>query len=195
MGAHQNQGTISEYAANLIRRKARQLARTAGFTESDREDLEQEMRLDLLKRLLKFDPNKAAQNTFVTRVIERKVSRLMRHRTCGMRDHRRESCSLNDQVDDPDCGAVERASTVSEDHAEVRLLRQRRTQEEATRLRLDVEMVLSALPDDLRQVVERLMAETITEAADGLGIPRTTVNDARDRLRAMFEDAGLHEYL
>lgn len=195
MGASQDQGTISEYAANLIRHKARQLVGKAGFTESDREDLEQEMQLDLVKRLPKFDPDKASEKTFVTRLIERKISRLIRHRTCEMRDHRRESSSLNGQVDDPECGTIERGNTVGEDRTEVRLLRRRRTQEEATRLRLDVEMVLSALPDDLRQVAERLMAETIAQAAVSLDRPRSTITDARNRLRAIFENAGLHECL
>ena len=47
---------LNEYARSVIRNKARQLIGKYGFTPDDYEDLEQEMILDLLVRLPKFDP-------------------------------------------------------------------------------------------------------------------------------------------
>ena len=64
MGFDNRYEGIDEYAVRIIKHKARQLVGRAGFTESDREDLEQEMMLDLLRRLPKFDPKRAGQ--FVT---------------------------------------------------------------------------------------------------------------------------------
>ncbi len=43
---------IDKYAADLIRHKARQLVGKAGFTEDDRPDLEQELMIDLLGRMM-----------------------------------------------------------------------------------------------------------------------------------------------
>jgi len=195
MSANKKQTELSEYAAETIRHKARQLVGKAGFTWDDIEDIEQEMTTDLLSRLPKFDPDKAAHTTFVARVIERKISKLIRHRKQEMRDYRRESCSLNDLIEDADGDTIERAYTVDQDEADIRTGRRHRTREEEAQLRIDVSLVLSKLPDDLRPVAERLMTETFTEASESLGIPRATLYGARDRLRLIFENAGLRDYL
>ena len=57
MGVDNSDDGIDPYAAGLIRFKARQLVGQAGFTASDRNDLEQDLILDLLRRLPKYDPN------------------------------------------------------------------------------------------------------------------------------------------
>ena len=42
---------LGDYANNLIRSKARTIDRQGGFTSADRDDIEQELAIDLLKRL------------------------------------------------------------------------------------------------------------------------------------------------
>lgn len=195
MQANQKQQEISDYAAVLIRCKARQLVGKAGLTWDDVEDLEQEMRLDLLERLPKFDPDKAAHTTFVARVIERKISKLFRDRRPEKRDYRRESGSLNDPIADNEGETTERAYTIGQDEVDIRGGRRNRTREEEAQLRFDVSLVLSRLPEDLRAVAEQLMAETIAEAAKSLGMPRSTLYGAIGRLKPLFEDAGLRDYL
>jgi len=69
MGYENRYQGIDDYAVQLIKYKARQLVGRVGFTESDREDLEQEMVLDLLRRLPKFDPKRAGRNTFIARIV------------------------------------------------------------------------------------------------------------------------------
>ena len=195
MQANQKQQEISDYAAQLIRRKARQLVGKAGFTRDDVEDLEQEMTLDLLERLPKFDPDKAAHTTFVARVIERKISKLFRARKRERRDYRRESGSLNDPITDGEGESTERACTIGQDEVNIRAGRRNRTREEEARLHFDVSLVLSGLPEDLRAVAEQLMAGTITEAAKSLGMPRSTLYGAIGRLRPFFENADLRDCL
>ena len=53
MGFDKRYEGIDEYAVQIIKYKARQLVGRVGFTESDREDLEQEMLMGLLQRLPK----------------------------------------------------------------------------------------------------------------------------------------------
>ena len=195
MQVHKKQQGISDYAAQTIRHKARQIVGKAGFRKDDIKDIEQEMTLDLLSRMPKFNPNKAAQNTFVARVIERKISNLIRHRKREMRDFRSESFSLNDRIEDPESETVERACTIGQDEADIRIGRRRRAHEEEAHLRVDVSLVLSGLPSDLRELAELLKTQTITEAAQSLGIPRSTLYGSRDRLRCIFENAGLRGYL
>jgi len=51
---------LEDYAVQLIRHKAWQLVGRAGFTKDDREDIEQDLKLDLLRRLSKFNEIAAA---------------------------------------------------------------------------------------------------------------------------------------
>lgn len=65
------------FAAQAIGHKARQLAGRNGFSLSDRDDLEQELRLHLLRRLGSFDPQVAHWNVFVRTLLERHAATLV----------------------------------------------------------------------------------------------------------------------
>lgn len=196
MSANQKQQCeLSDYAIRLIRHKARQLARNEGFTPQDIEDIRQDLIVDLLERLPKFDATKSAYNTFVDRIVNRKVARLMRDRNCEKRDPRREACSLNEYIDDGEGGTVERSQTIAAEEADRRLGRQARSNQETAELVLDVEAVLKRLPDNLRTPCELLKTGSIADAARAMGVPRTTLNDHVKKLREFFEAAGLRDYL
>ncbi len=186
---------LSDYAIGLIRLKARQLARIEGFAPQDIEDIRQDLILDLLERLPKFDPTKATYNTFTARIIDRKVAKLIRHRNSQMRDPRREACSLNDRVHDNDGETVERSQTIAAEEADRRLGRRVRSDLETAELALDVEAVLKRLPDNMHRLCELLKTGSIADAARAMGVPRTTLNDHVKKLREFFEAAGLRDYL
>lgn len=193
MDTNKKQCGINDYAEELIHHKARQLVGTAGFTRDDVEDLEQEMRLDLLERLPKFNPNKATYNTFVSRLVERKICNLIRHRTQEIRDFRCEEGSIHDVVESGDSGdeKVERIETVTQDEQDFRLGKHIRSAEARRDLQLDISLVLPKLPPKLRKPAELLQTVSITTAARKLGIPRSTLYDRIARLRRIFEDVGL----
>jgi len=196
MSANQKQQCeLSDYAIRHIRRRARQLARTEGFAAQDIEDIRQDLIVDLLERLPKFDPAKATCNTFVARIIERKVAKLIRDRNCEKRDPRREECSLNECIDDGEGGSVEHIQTIAAEEADRRLGRQARSDQETAELALDVEAVLKRLPDNLRRLCELLKTGSIADAARAMGVPRTTLHDHVKKLRQVFEAAGLRDYL
>ena len=115
MDTHPKRSEPNDYALKLIHHKALQLVGKAGYTQNDLADIRQDLIATLLKRLPKFDPAKATYNTFVARVVERKICNLLRDRQAEMRDHRREECSLNDQVDAGEYESVERLATISQD--------------------------------------------------------------------------------
>jgi RNA polymerase sigma-70 factor (ECF subfamily) len=196
MSANQKQQCeLSDYAIRLIRHRARRLVATAGFAAQDIEDIRQDLIVDLLERLPKFDPAKATCNTFVARIIDRKVAKLIRDRNCEKRDPRREECSLNECIDDGEGGSVERIQTIAADEADRRLGRQARSDQETAELALDVEEVLKRLPDNLRRLCELLKTGSIADAARAMGVPRTTLHDHVKKLREVFEAAGLRDYL
>jgi len=196
MQANRKQHELSDYAFELIYHKARQLVGKAGFTWDDVEDIEQELALDLLERLAKFDPAKATYNTFVARIVERKISKLIRHRMQEMRDYRREDGSLNDPIDNGRGETSERLQTISQDEHDRRTGRHTRPAAERMDLQIDVSGVLAELPPELRRAAELLMTMTVAQAARALGIPRSTFYDTHlAKLREVFEARGLRDYL
>ena len=146
MGVDNSGDGIDPYAAGLIRFKARQLVGQAGFTASDRDDLEQELILDLLRRLPKYDPKRAQRNTFIARVVEHKVATLIEAQRAGIRDYRRCRCSLNDRFEDEDGRSVERVDTFDQEDYLLRTGTQSRPSDELSALAIDVTAVLEGLP-------------------------------------------------
>jgi RNA polymerase sigma-70 factor (ECF subfamily) len=178
---------VAPFAIWLIRRKADRLVGRAGFSPSDREDLEQEIALDLLVRLKRFDPARATFRTFVVRVIDHKVADILEERCAAKRDWRRNGDSLDDLVDEEDGGRVERWQTLlgADGH----------DAEDRVDLRLDIEAALRTLPPALQEACEWLRNQSYTEASRATGIPRSTLQDRMKKVRAVFEKAGLDAYL
>jgi len=186
---------FDEYAVKLIRHKARQLVGKFGFTQSDLEDLEQDLMLDLLHRLHKYDPARAQRNTFIDRIINHRVATIIEARKAGMRDYRLCTCSLNDPLEDDDGRTIERGETIDQDDYLLRTGKLSRTESELRDLLIDVRRSIDKLPPDLRELIRRLSTETVTEISRATGIPRGTIYDLISKIRTFCEDAGLKDYL
>ena len=195
MGFDNHPEAVDEYAVQLIKYKAKQLVGRVGFTESDREDLEQEMLLDLLRRLPKYNPKRAQRNTFIARVVEHKIATIIESQKAGMRDYRLCRCSLNDRFEDEEGGSVERMETINQEDYLRRTGKFARPAWELRDLSLDVQKAIEKLPPELRELCERLDTDTVTEISRDTGIPRGTIYESIKKLRAIFEDAGLKDYL
>ena len=195
MGFDNQYDGIDPYAVRLIKYKARRLIGQAGFTASDRDDLEQELILDLLRRLPKYDPRRARRNTFIARVVEHRIATLIEARKAGIRDYRRCQCSLNDRFEDENGRSVERAETLDQEDYLLRTGAQSRPSDELSALALDVATVLETLPPELRDLCRRLQAETVTEVSHDTGIPRSTLYGLIHKVRTVFEDAGLRDHV
>ncbi|WFS60866.1 sigma-70 family RNA polymerase sigma factor [Pseudodesulfovibrio thermohalotolerans] len=195
MGYENRYQGIDDYAVQLIKYKARQLVGRVGFTESDREDLEQEMVLDLLRRLPKFDPKRAGRNTFIARIVEHKVATIIEAQKAGMRDYRLCSCSLNDRLEDEEGRSIERMETIDQEDYLRRTGKLSRPMSELRHLSIDLRSAVQTLPPELRELCKRLQTESVTEISRDTGIPRGTIYESIKKLRAIFEDAGLKDYL
>jgi hypothetical protein len=69
---------IDQSIRDLIRIKAARLARSRQVPNADREDIEQTLVLDALKRLPKFDPGKSDREDHLCAVVEHAVGNLNR---------------------------------------------------------------------------------------------------------------------
>lgn len=181
------QPTLDDFAMRLIRRAARRLIGKFGFTAADRSELEQELALDVFRRLRSADQDLDEPNAFVTTVVKNSVMNLLEHRNAKKR--RQPPCrSLNAMIRGPEGGKVELAETINED----RRLAHRSCfdcgEQERQEMAHDVAEVLKRLPPDLRESVEALMrGEPLNQVADAAGIPRSTL---RERLQRIFKAAG-----
>ena len=182
--------SIDAYAAGAIRFKAGQLVGKAGFTESDREDLKQELALDLLRRSRKYDPKRAKRSTFTSCVVKHRVASILAERMAPTRDIRKEGPSLNEMITDGEGNQVERIMTI-----DAQVNRRGRSPEEQHLLALDVQSLLETFPRKLRRLAERLKTETISEIARRAGVSRKQIYLSVWKIRRRFEKAGLRAYL
>jgi len=178
---------IDAFAWCLARRKARQLTGRLGFTESDREDIEQELLLGWLQALPRFDPLKGHLNVFSTVVLTRLTIAIWRHRQLAKSDWRKQI--RLDAVDNDD------GRTITSRVHEYRTRRWRRSDAECVDLAIDVAARIASLPPDLRELAERLKSQSISEIARALGTSRKTIYHKLKRLRRYFANTRLDEYL
>jgi len=177
---------------DCIRNKARRLIGRAGLRPQDREDLEQELFLKTFRRLSSCGPKKAQSPAFVATLVGHLGANLLRDRRAGKRRARiRSLASVVASADGP----TELAAALGPREYDDRRGRHPRGDEDLARLAADVRAVLAALPDDLRAVAERLMRQSIAEAARDLGVARTTLYEKIRRRLRRFERAGLKDCL
>lgn len=182
-----------QYLQRLVRRKARKLVGKTGLIKSDTDDLVQDIWLDVAQRLPGFDPSRSQLRTFVTRLVDHKLSNILRDRRAQRRDSHR--ChSLNAPL-----GAgqeVDGATLLASDIHGRRTGCTCRTAEEQAYLANDVAGVLDKMPKNLQELCGRLkQGKSQSEIARELRVPRTTLQELIYRIRRRFEDANLRDYL
>lgn len=195
MGIDKKCKGIDAYAVQIITFKARQLVGRAGFTESDREDIEQELLLDLLQRLPRYDPERAQRSTFIARVVDNRIATIIEARKAGRRDYRLCTCSLKDLQEDEEGHCVERLETIDQDDYLLGVGAIARASSELGDLSLDLRDALEKLPSDVRDLCRRLATDTVSEISRDTGVPRGTIYEAIKTIRRIFDDIGLGEYL
>ena len=183
------------HAENLIRHKARQLVGTYGFTESDRDDLEQELRIDLLRRRGKYNPAKAKLSTFTDRVVAHCIATIIEARKAAKRDYRECDCSLNDPITFEDGDEGELGDTVA---CETYLRRPSPASDAQLNRRdmaIDVTALIARLSHEQQRLCSLLQEHTVLEISAICQIPRGTLYDRIKEIRIIFEDAALGDYV
>ncbi len=186
---------LHPYAANLIRYKARQLVGRYGFNRDDREDLEQDLVLDLLRRLPKFNPERAGLNTFIARVVDHAVATIIERQRALSRGYRIPKVSLSDPQHDDEGNETPRSEVLDA----AAYLRQTgrsdfRSQEDQD-LAIALADAVRSLPPDLQELSSLCSEYRVSEISQLTGTPRSTIYERRSKIRVHFERAGLKQYL
>lgn len=169
------------FATRLIYRYARSLIRRPEFRGTDVEDLAQDLMLDVVRRLPRYDVARAKLTTFLFRLIEREMADLVEKATAKKRRGRRREEVLNGE-------------TVTSE----KLRRHRGTTSVDGREKFEREQDLAAalkgLSPHLRARCELLKEHSPSAIAEMLGIPPEAVQDDIERIRSHFVDHGLDDF-
>jgi RNA polymerase sigma-70 factor (ECF subfamily) len=185
---------VDRFARGLIRKKANQVIGRAGITAQDREDLEQELILGLLRRRRSYDPRRGRSTTFSRLAVVHVLANVLRARHAKKRGAG-STTSLSKRVTTDDGVHADLGQTVAAGDQDKHRGRRPRTPAEAADLARDVTDILEVLPTELRDLAVRLKTDTITQVARDLGKPRSTVASWVRQLRQRFEQADLRDYL
>ncbi len=189
---------IHPYAKSFIECKARQLIGKCGIRSQDVEDVEQELYLDLSKRMPRYDPGKSKITTFIQRVVENKIANILRERCAKKNLAFINARSLEEAVGVNGNGSeVTLGDAIDSDRFERRQRGRSRTRQEERELKSDARDVMGILPKELRIACQLLLNGTpVSNAAKQTGFKRSTFYDrVVVRLREAFRETGMEDYL
>lgn len=196
MGDIPSNGNFDDYAITYIRLKVRQLIKRCGFNASDRDDLEQEIALHLFEHLREHDPERGTVKTFIACIVENKVRTMIRVRNRRIKNLDFPLFSLNEEIPEEDSfGVMQRMEAIDREDYLLGAGLLSRPVLEMLEMRLDIDRVVSDLPPALREICEGLKTQTVTQISAATGASRQQVYDAIRKLRGIFDEAGLKDYL
>lgn len=178
----------------LIRAKARELCRITGIRRDERQDLEQELTLRLLRKLKAFNPQKASFYCFAGVVIDHAAKNLLRSRFRDSQQPPGCLISLQTLVQSPEGATIRLAELVGDTERDNRRGRYTATEAELNDLTTDVRAVLARLSPELRDLARRLVTSSVRQIIRETGEPADRVRGRMARLRRVFRSAGLKTY-
>lgn len=186
--------TFNEHHDFILREVERQscgLARRLGLGAIEREDLVQDLLVDLIPRLRFYDPAKASPATFVTMVVSNRAVlvalRYSRERLLSGRC----PISLDQEAFDAEGEQCSLGHLVAESHGYGALMGNRIDRFEEVERRLDIGSTLARLPRNLHTVWKVLATTSPTRASQAGHGSRTHLYRQIRELRLRFRMAGL----
>lgn len=175
----------------LIRIESRCLARRLRRPYLGHEDIEQEILLDLWQRWTEFDAARSHERTFLRRVVRNKVVEIRRHHNRQKRRGDHHVLSFDQFVS----YGIGQDNDSEQDDPCPNNLPVAPSDETLIELTIDLATVLTALPQEHRQVCERLAAFSLIEVRRYMGVSKYYLHQWIVELRQRFTIAGLHHYL
>jgi RNA polymerase sigma-70 factor (ECF subfamily) len=185
---------LIEYVTKRAEFKARQVVGKVPAL-GEVEDVQQDLIEDVLRRLPKFDGDRAGVKTFVSRIINNKIADLLTSHEAARRGNGCTKESLDDWVRDETGAWVRRDTTVDASRSRAHLGVCERNDHEQRELEMDVASVMASLPPEQRDVCAMLRTKTPSEIARETGMSRSAIYKHIAAIRAAFTKAGLDHYL
>ncbi len=181
-------------AEKAVLQCAQSLVGQAGFTHSDVDDIGQELRLELLVHLSRFDPSKGSRASFVARILKHKAASLLRRHLAQTRAPGVHEYSLEEEVWTAG-GPATLGEVVTQDDGARRAGRKMVSDQERACLKADLARVIAALPEELRALCEEMTTKSIAQIARERHVDENWVSRRVKEIRRRFSEFGLGEYL
>lgn len=181
----------SRISRNISVRSAR-LARSNAVPGMDVEDIEQELRLDLIRRAPNYDPAKASFETFADRIVANRIASLASATQASRAERTMQSLDMPIGAGDDVDGDLTLADVLPESaalHASDDLAKMH-----GPGLRGDIAKLLARLCPTARQIAIAVSHLSVAETARELGLHRSTVYQHLAAIRRTAMDLGLAEY-
>ena len=179
------------FTITLIRIKARQLCRRSDFSRSDYDDLRQDMRLYLIKKAHLFDPVRGNIEAFVTKALNTWVAIQLRYRNSEKRRESYKTVSLERTAVECDGDITTLGKVLLEEDGRRMTQVYGISDAEHFELREAVDQAVQKLGPNDRALLIQVAQQGITRTAKSLGISWRQVNNAMNRIRAIFKKMGL----
>ena len=150
-------------------------------------DYEQQLALDLWRRLPAYKPERAGLATFVDRTVRNRVCDFLTAAKTSARSAERRALSLEREEEGSRLATRLR---MADGHWE-----QLDDVEHEVGLRHDLWRFITLFPPALRRCCEILMSGSVGEAIQKENLHRSSYYEALGRLRRRAREAGLHHYL
>ena len=191
-----NSSPLPAYIRTLIKVTAAKMKGKYRFTESDLDDIEQTISIEVVRRRGKFDATKAQENTFLAHLVKHAAADIIQKRKASIRDYRREEGSLDEWVLDDMSEWTRRVNTICAQEGRRHLGVSERCEEELRDLSIELLAVLKTLAKPLQLICHHLMRGlSIRETAKACGVHHCTVYKRMQRIGELFIEAGLDRYL
>lgn len=165
-------------ARDLVRKKAKGVTRRCGLVPAERDDIESELLLAFYAAFPKLNGHRASVRTFASRVMDRRLVSILRHRLAKCREYLLETAPLD--------APAELNGTAA---------RNGPTPLQRKQFWLDVERALASCSDKLHETAVALCWETPLELSRSSGRSRAAIYYRIQRLRKAFNAAGIdHTY-
>lgn len=164
------------FSARLIRTKVARICRSLRLTRDDGEDLEQQIRLELVTRASKFDPARGTWEAFVATVTESRA-----------RTHFRRLRKLPKPMPFSDLATDPAQKPDFPEDARLRHRGADASRKEGS-MRLDVAFVEEQLDLDARIMTDMLRVFSVREVSSQTDIPLSTLYDRMKKLRRPFRE-------
>ncbi|HNO77610.1 MAG TPA: sigma factor [Phycisphaerae bacterium] len=181
----------NSFTITLIRIKSLQLCRRSGFCNSDCDDLRQEMRLYLIEKAHRFDPQRGNIEAFVTNALNTWVAMQIRYRN---RDKRRESyraVSLERTPVECDGHVTSLGKVLLEEDGGRHTQTYPASPVELFELRGAIDQAIGTLTSNDQAILAHVSEHGVASAARTFGVSRRQVDNAMERIRDRFTAVGL----
>jgi DNA-directed RNA polymerase specialized sigma24 family protein len=180
--------------ARLIKMKAYKLHKRPEYRGEGLADIEQDLHLKWLETKVRYDPTRGSNLAFADIALNNHIRNMIASRRAQKRNVLRCAHSLDAPVDNADELGMTGHEIYDQD-GYFAATGMNRPQGWVEELRIDLGRVLQRLPTHERELTLRLLTHTLSDVAQAMKIPRTTLYGWLEHIRGVFTELGLDEYL